>query len=317
MVRLPSLALAVQFVAASGQAQDIWFVPKSGRAPVADFMALFEPDAPWKSAASHVAVFGMGLPPPKTPGADEKLTQIFADLRRRNIGLSITLAPLSSTHPTADGQRCGYHVEGYGAETGPLHDAQWIKSLGGEPQYFEMDEPLYFGHVYTGPNACSSTIDEIVDDVAKQVRRIKSIFPNAKIGDGEPAGFPSETWLDDVENFITKFHAVTGQDLAFFRLDVGWGYAWRDKVQALSRVLRRHGIPLQVIYNGSGRDKTGQEWIEHAIEHAKEFERIVVPDAVSIQCWTTYPDHLLPETDRSALTSLINRYVEWKKGSIP
>jgi hypothetical protein len=96
---------------------------------------------------------------------------------------------------------------------------------------------------------------------------------------------------------------------------MGWDYPWQERMGALAGLLSRQGIPLQVIYNGSGRDGTGREWIEHAMIHAREFEKLARPDAVAIQCWTKYPDHLLPESDPEALTNLINRYVEWKATS--
>ena len=35
-----------------------------------------------------------------------------------------------------------------------------------------------------------------------------------------------------------------------------------------------------VIYNGSGQDKSDDDWVNHAIEHAKTFEQVVRPDSV-------------------------------------
>jgi hypothetical protein len=293
-------------------AQPIWFVPKSGNAPVADFMSLFQPDAPWNMAASRIAVFGMALPP-RTAQADADLATVFTDLRRRDIALSIDMLPLTGAS-SIPGTHCGYHVEGYSAPGGPLSIAQWVKSLGGEPQYFEMDEPLYFGHVYDGANACHSSIDEIVQDIAEKVRQVQSVFPNVRIGDGEPMGFKSDTWLADVEKFISAYRAATGQNLAFFRLDIGWGEPWRETVRPLAQLLRANQIPLQVIYNGDGGDRSGEKWIEQAMKRAEEFEKVITPDAVSIQCWTDYPNRLLPEADPGTLTNLVNRYVAWKAG---
>lgn len=293
-------------------AQPIWFVPKSGNASVGDFMSLFQQDAPWNRAASRTAVFSMALPP-RTAQTDANLATIFADLRRRNIALSVDMLPLTGAASTT-GTHCGYHVEGYSAPGGPLSVAQWVKSLGGEPQYFEMDEPLYFGHVYDGPNACRSSIDEIVQDIAVKVRQVQSVFPNVRIGDGEPMGFKSTTWLGDVEIFINAYRAATDQNLAFFRLDIDWDGPWRETVPPLAQLLREHGIPLQVIYNGNERDSSGEEWIEHAMQRAKEFEKVITPAAVAVQCWTNYPNRLLPESDPGALTNLINRYADWKSG---
>jgi hypothetical protein len=301
---------------AVAQTPAIWFVPRSGNAPAEDFSSLFRPNAPWGQAASHIAVFGMGLPGRRTPQTDFDLAGAFADLRRRNIGLSVDMLPLSGPDSPSQERKCGYHVEGYSAPGQTLSTAQWIKSLGGEPRFFEMDEPLYYGHVYNGPNACHSTVEEIVREVAVKVAQVRSIFPNVRVGDGEPImGFAKDTWLQDLDAFFSEYQTATGQALAFFRLDIDWNQGWRGRIPPLMQLLKRHGIPLQVIYNGSGQDGSGKQWIDEAMKHAAEFESVAKPDVAAIQCWTQHPRYILPESDPDSLSNMVNRYYAQRMSS--
>jgi hypothetical protein len=40
----------------------------------------------------------------------------------------------------------GFHVEGYSAAGQTLSTARRVEALGGAPAYYDMDEPLFFGH---------------------------------------------------------------------------------------------------------------------------------------------------------------------------
>ena len=58
----PMLVFCILFAVGSAQAQEIWFAPQaappdSRLSRAVDFMELFNPDAPWREAASHVKVF--------------------------------------------------------------------------------------------------------------------------------------------------------------------------------------------------------------------------------------------------------------------
>jgi hypothetical protein len=97
--------------------------------------------------------------------------------------------------------------------------------------------------------------------------------------------------------------------LAFLRLDIDWNAPWRGPVAEVSRLLKRKGVRLQVIYNGSPRDTSDAAWISHALGNAAAFETIATPDDVVIQSWDTYPKRFLPEIDATTMTGLIDSYV--------
>ncbi len=304
-------------------AQQIWFSPQPRLGAGSDYMDLFHPDAPWQQAASHVAVFEIGGRFLITaPQAD--LQQIFSDLQRRHIGVQIGVGPLSHAGPAAPAN-CGYHVEGYSNPNEPLSIAMHVKALGGDPQYFGMDEPLYFGHVFgtpDGKHGCHSSIADIAQDVANKVRAVRTVFPGMRFGDVEPLTFQpgdpwfqNDRWLSDLGNWFDAYQAAVGDKLAFLRLDMWWTKWWQPHMPALIALLKQKGIPLQVIYNGSGQDRTDPAWIAGAIAHFKEFESgpWPRPAAAVFQYWTPIPTHALPESDPLTATGLIDRYVQWQR----
>jgi hypothetical protein len=322
-LRLPVLLLGLWLsglaVTSSATAQSIWFAPQPRLGEQSDYMDLFRPDAPWRLAASHVEVFAVGgrfLT--EAPEAD--LRQIFSDLKRRNIGLHIGILPLTGFGPYT----CSYGVEGYG---GPpmLKFAQRLKALGAEPQVFGMDEPLYFGHVFGSPDGrsgCHTSIAELAREIAIKVAQARTVFPGVRFGDVEPLTFrpgdpwfQNDTWLSDLSDWFDAYQAAVGDKLAFLRLDLWWNMPWQKHMAALTALLARKGIPLQVIYNGNGQDKTDEAWIAHAAAHFKEFESGPWPKpAVAVfQYWTPNPTHVLPESNPLTATGLIDQYVQWRQ----
>lgn len=134
--------LVLVLLISPANAQTIWFSPHS--TTTADYLDLFKPDAPWQKAASHISVIGISAEfLTKTPEND--LQQVIADLKLRNIKLMVQMAPLAG-RPTPEAPECGVGVEGYAAPGQSLLLARKVKRLGGEIDYFAMDEPLYYGH---------------------------------------------------------------------------------------------------------------------------------------------------------------------------
>jgi hypothetical protein len=102
---------------------------------------------------------------------------------------------------------------------------------------------------------------------------------------------------------------VTGKPLAFFHFDVDWSNDWKPAAAALSGALAARHIPVGHIYNGD--DETSDAaWMALAEEHMTDFEThaALMPDEAIFQSWQPYPKHLLPETDPTAFTYLIDRY---------
>jgi hypothetical protein len=268
-----------------------------------DYLDLFSPNAPWANAASRVHVFepyGQWI----VAATDAQIMQMIADLGRRHIDLGMEVAAFSAT-PT-----CGAGVETFAAEANP-QVLNRIKNLGGTLRYILFDSALYFGSMYDGPNACHWSTATILDQLLSQIAIVKSVFPDALVGDIEalaPHNVPD--WLERYREWIRMYREATGSNFATVRADLG-GYQpnWRNNLMALSELVTHEGIPFGIIYQGSD-EKSNAEWMNSAREHILDYELHGgrPPDQVVFQSWTAYPKANLPETDPSAFTSIINWY---------
>ena len=325
----PVLALVVQliFLASSpsiARAQTVWFSPHSGPAGARDYLDLFKENAPWRNASSHISVIGFAADfVTSTPERD--LSEIFADLNRRNIKSMVQMFPLAG-RPTPEAPACGLAVEGYGAPLGSLMVARKVKRLGGEISYFTMDEPLFFGHDFDrseDPNqnrnprrrGCRLPISEVAADAAARFKDVRSVFPTVKIGDVEPfMEFSENQWEAELSNWFDAFEGATGERLAFFRLDLRWIAPWQSRMPKLIALLKRKGIPLQVIYDGSSNAGSDAAWTSQAKQRFQQFEGTlgIKPDGAVLQSWAAYPSRALPESDPASMTGLVMQYVSWK-----
>lgn len=282
--------------------QDIWFAPRSGPQGADDYLALFANGAPWERAERQVKAFEVSIEL-QSGASDDDLRKIFGGLKVRHIALALDMLPLKG-----GAQNCGYHVEGYSAPLQTLSLATRVKTLGGDVAYFDMDEPLYYGHFYTGANACKSTVEELIQQIAEKVKQVREVFPNVRIGETEPFPGVTNEGLDTLANWLDEYRKMVGEPLAFVRIDMDWNSEWKLHAKQIAALLRKKRVALQVIYNGSGQDSSDEEWSAHALDHARAFEALVKPRAVAIQSWTSYPKHVLPESNPNSMTGLINQY---------
>jgi hypothetical protein len=300
------------------KAQTIWLSPQSGAAAVPDYMDLFRPDAPWASAASHVSVFSVSAEF-LVHRPDSELQQLFADLKRRHIKFGAAMSPLSA-RPSPDAPECGIGVEGFSAPGEALMIARKVKQLGGTIDYYTMDEPLFFGHVYTEEAkdrltkraGCHLPISEIAQDAAKRITDVRSVFPEAKVGDAEPIKDLDD---GDISQWLAAFQSATGERLAYFRLDMIWRSSWQVRMGQLVKLLHSKQVPLQVIYDGTSFAASDRIWVDEAAQRFKEFEGAngISPEAVVMQSWHERPSRVLPESDPGTLTNLVIQYVNWKR----
>jgi uncharacterized protein (TIGR03437 family) len=298
--------------AQSTPTQTIWFAPLipaawNGMIGSVDYLDLFAPGADWATASSRIQVFKMytQMISPSFPGSfpDATLQQIFAYLNSHHIALAVEFPPLI---PTA---ACGIGVEGFAGELA-LPMSTRIRQLGGNLQYVAFDEPFYHGGVlYPGPNACHWTPQQIAADALQSVIQIKTVFPNVIVGDIEPVpGGPA--WLSQYTAGIDAWRAAAGVPFAFFHFDVNWGISWKPSVESLREALQQRGIPFGMIYNGWTTDLSDAQWMNDAENHYVEWEAQggAIPSHVIFQSWYPYPHHVLPESDPTALTYLIDSY---------
>jgi hypothetical protein len=294
--------------ARSAHAQDIWFSPRSASGYAEDFYRLFDRDAPWQRAAGNIKAFELSIQL-ETQASDENLRKVIGGLRERHIALGLDMLPLTGRGERVAPNGCGFHVEGYASQRQSHAVAQHFKALGAEVAYFVMDEPLFYGHFFNGTNACHSAVEDLIADVAEKVEQVRSQYAEVPVGETEPIIAVTKYGLTDLDHWLDAFAAATGKPLAFLRLDMDWNTQWQPQVVAVAQLLRRKGVPLQVVYNGMDRDGSDEAWIAHAKDHAQKFEAAVKPAVVVIQSWSTYPKRVLPESDPATMTGLVNQYV--------
>jgi hypothetical protein len=275
-----------------------------------DFPQLFEPGAPWQHALSRIQSFQitsryiMSQP-------EEKLQKIFAFLRQHHVALVVNFGMIPD-------RNCGVHVEGvfHHANTN-LTAAQRVKKLGGDLQYMNIDEPFFFGHYFVGNNdkrGCRYPIEELAAGYAEEIRKVRSVFPDAQVIEDEPTeGLESPAefgrWLDQMKKELGDGAPQS------IRFDVQWTSRkrpWREAAQSLIATIKQHGLKYGVIFDGTPQDQTDEDWIRTTEGHIKAWEAAIhdMPDHVMIQSWSPHPQKLLPETNPGTLLYLVNWYCE-------
>ena len=290
----------------------VWFAPlpplavTEGRSFTGsdDFMALFEEDAPWQTAASHIQVFKLYGEWVAYKATDTQLKQVVQYLEQHGIALAVEAGPLNAT------SNCGQGVESFAGTEEGLNIARRIKSAGGTLTFIALDEPYYFAHVYDGPNACHWDVQKIAQDVDTYIQTIKGIFPDVMVGDTEPltGGADAQAYMD----WLDTFKSVNGYDLAFLHMDIDWSRTtWADEVIALQTHGKLIHVPVGIIYTGNAFDTTDEDWLSAAGERVKklEIEKNASPDHILFQSWNDKPDHVLPETTEFTFTNFIDTYI--------
>jgi hypothetical protein len=303
--------------ASAARAQDIWFGPPRA----VDFMDLFSPGAPWGRAAAHIKVFvltGQYL----SQAPQDEVNRIVADLNRRRIAIALSVGVMESgppaSHPACGGQGL---VEGYGRPVLARLQSEKIKRAGGVIRYIAMDEPLWYGHYFSGRRGgqpgCHSSIPQIVDLMRAPLAVYAEAFPGVVVGDTEPTDIAEQPgWQADLTAFATAYRDLGGRPLAFMQLDIPFSRRGEERFAvdfyaAVDRLKRRGLIDkIGVIYNGTPNDPSDEAWVADAKAHihALEDKDGLHPDQALIWSWMDYPEHALPETAPGSLTGLVDGY---------
>lgn len=293
----------------------VWFGPlpplevTSGRPFIGslDFMELFQPEAPWQNAASHVQVFKLFGEWVSEDATDAQLRQVFADLKRRGIAVDIDAGPLT---PSAE---CGNAVEGFAGIREGLRISGRVKAAGGTINLIDMDEPFVFASIYDGENACHWSAEKVAQGVYAYVQTMKRQFPDVIIGTSEP--FWKGMKAEDLENYIEAYHKVSGSYFPFFHFDPDYSIAeWPQIAKELEAYCRARNIDFGIYYVGNWIDASDEDWLAHAGERIKayELEYNGQPDHIIFQSWNDHPDYSLPETKLNTYTNFVNLYFEDK-----
>ena len=138
---------------------------------------------------------------------------------------------------------------------------------------------------------------------------MRAEWPEVVVGDIEPT--PSPVSAIDLSDWLAAYGATAGEPFAFLHLDMDWSrFGWADLALDIEHASRGQGVPIGMIYNG-GAATTDAAWAQIAgrrvLAHRADAAR---PEHVIFQSWMDKPDRVLPESDRTTFTALVNRYVD-------
>ncbi|MFN0093701.1 MAG: hypothetical protein ACKVVT_02855, partial [Dehalococcoidia bacterium] len=291
---------------ALGGPTQYWFAPQPPRGPqvgAQDFMSLFDRRAKWAKSSQRLDTFK--LYQFWVQGAtDQQLSVIIKELKRRGLRIALETPPLSS----AEG--CGQGVEGFDPNpiTATRDTVQRLKLLGGTVSVIAFSEPLSFAtNVYTGPNACNWSVDQVADRVAAYLTGVLAVHPGLTYGDIES----DHADVGLVEQFLAAMRA-RGKPMSFLHWDVDWETEvhWVEDSAHMAQRARAHGARFGMLYYGRPSDPTSASWLNSARQHAAMFETLtnVRPDDVLFQSFHALPLYTLPEANAAAMTNLVLRY---------
>lgn len=272
-----------------------------------DYSKLFDADARWPVASSRLQVLEVSTQF-ITRARQDQLQQVIDSLKAQRVSLAVSGLVLTGT------SRCGIGVEGY---TGPGDmelTANRILKLGGRLDYVTMDEPLFYGHLFSGRKACNDSIESVAQQVAANIGVIRRLHPNVKIGDDEPLIVRDGVdWVAMLNDWFKAYRSASGEPLAFLHADVNWRSGrWQAELGKLASMTRASNVPFGVIYNGDPSAKSDSDWTTQAEErfHLVESRLGIQPDHAVIQTWMSRPSRMLPEDEPGTMTYLLRRYIE-------
>jgi hypothetical protein len=181
-----------------------------------------------------------------------------------------------------------------------------------------MDEPLFYGHDYDGKNACQYSVGQVAESVTKNVRRIRTYYPNVQFVLVEPEeSLPGG--IGELSEFLDAYQAKLNELPVAVRFDVAFGQEdqkhreWHRDILGFVRMLKARGIGYSIVYKAgrvNGRiPDTDAGWISSAKANVADWEATVreKPSQVVIQTWNPHPVRIIPESDPTTMTG----YLKW------
>src|SRR5262249_39699947 len=131
----------------------------------------------WPTGLAHINVFQFRTAYIARKPAES--AKYYNYLKAHGIAVAATMALMPA-------ENCGQDVEGIMSHKGIDFYPRAIKNAGVELDYVLMDEPLYFGHDYTGKDACRLSIADVAKGIAWSEATVRSYHPKAKFILSEP-----------------------------------------------------------------------------------------------------------------------------------
>lgn len=241
-----------------------------------DVEQLFEAGASWSDVESDLTAFKL-FGQIFTYLTTQQTIQLEENIQSIN-GTGVPIILETGVLPETGLGGAGYGIEGFDGsfinEIEQLAWDQWYAAQEGITiaplAYVSMDEPLYYGSIYSGTSdvdgvtgyAPQWSIATVAADVAAELKAAQVYDPTIQFGDIEPI---PEVDAAEVAQWVADYKADTGENLAFFQADVQWNQAgWQTQLEQISAVLKANGIALDIIIDGDGTG-TASQWTDQAL----------------------------------------------------
>lgn len=299
------LGAQAQRVTTAAKSQ-VWFVPGDdlevgGKVGHPDYGRLFAPGSPWQTGYGRVDVFQV-RPPWVLRTSKEEVTQAFTFFSQHKIKVAAVIGSVLTDD-------CGLGIEGFATPRQTEAYARAMKMMDLPLDYILVDEPVTWGHEYSGKNACQFSLEETAKRATQSVRLVQKYYPNAKLVLIEAPqalkGGPPELleFLHDWKQELGDFPSVV-------RFDIQWRQNWQKDTPGFVTMLSAQHLPFGVIWDGSNpQAQNGQQWIESAKANQAAFRTLIKqnPSEDVIQTWSVQPERNLPESDPGSMTG----YLKW------
>jgi len=270
-----------------------------------DFLEIFDPNAPWAEAETHLQVFKLYGEWVAYHATDAELRLAVDAIRERGLALAVEAGPLD---PPAE---CGQGIEGFAGTDEGRRIARRVLDAGGRIDLIALDEPLFFASIYDGPGACRWDAERVAAEVGEFIAVMREAFPDIVVGDTEPLAGSSTA--ASYTSWLETFRRINGYDLAFLHMDIDWGRpSWPAEVKRIEDFGRQFGVPVGIIYTGNFQDATDEAWLSIAGERVLRYEDQTGgrPDHILFQSWTDKPDRALPDGEPYTFTGFVRAYFE-------
>ncbi len=231
--------------------------------------------------------------------SDAELAAVVEDLNRRGIAIGIEGGPL---FPRGT---CSENIEGF-AGPGEVHVmVDRIARAGGRVTYVVLEHG--FDALAALSAECSMSLAEGAADMAVYLDTVRRVFPEAEFSITETGNLDTEI----LGAYFNAFREATGEYPAHLMLDVPYGEPhWPLAARAIEDHARSLGIGFAIFYLGEEEDTNDQEWMDNLRDHIVEYEVVYGgrPDRPLFTSWHDHPKNLLPGTESSAFTHILNWY---------
>jgi hypothetical protein len=270
----------------------------------------FDPGKAWPQYLNYVQVIQADANSVNSLSA-RQLTTIGQQLKQHDISFALgVLAQNWVGEP-----KCGYHVEGHSGWPGNAKLADKLLQSGTHVSYLVMDEPMYFGHYYNGANACHSSIANIAERVATNIKQYQGKFPDLIIFEGEP--FPGVStqpnWQQTYQNWMSAFQNQVGRPISGLIIDIGWGdNRWQNTLSSVVNLIRGHNIRVGIIYNAAGNAAANNnQWVQKSAENLTLITRnmAIRPDIALFCSWVKFPERSITDQNGLGEDYLVKEYL--------